>query len=341
MNTAVPTRRSVGPASRTSVPSRKHRRGSLRPRAATLGLLVSLLSTIPTPTLGEEPFKVGFASNLLVDVNENDARASMKAWGQSVAKELHIPLGPEPVLLRDRDHAWRAFRNKEVDAAGLTTPDFDVVRRQVEFDPILVTRVGQQVTERYLLLVHRNGPVKSLADLRDRRLIVHAVSRTCLAPLWLDTRLLECGLAPISRITSHRTEVTKLAKAVLPVFFQKAEACLVTQNGFATMAELNPQVGKELRVLECSPELLPVVFVLRADFNPSYRDRLIQGVKDLDQSPAGRQILTVFQGEDMVDAPSAYLEATLALIGAQARGQTDPTDTHGTPAATMGVGASP
>lgn len=47
---------------------------------------------------------------------------------------------------------------------------------------------------------------------------------------------------------------------------------------------------------------------------PPARQRLIDSVNDLKSSPAGRQVLAVFQSDDLKQQPVATLETALDLI---------------------------
>jgi phosphonate transport system substrate-binding protein len=100
----------------------------------------------------------------------------------------------------------------------------------------------------------------------------------------------------------------------LPVFFRKAAVCLMTLKSFAAMQELNPQLGKQLRVLAQSPELMSSVFAFRADFQSPYREPMFQEMRRLSESPAGLQILMLLQSERIEEKPFSCVDSSLALL---------------------------
>jgi ABC-type phosphate/phosphonate transport system substrate-binding protein len=269
-----------------------------------------------TPTL--ERFRVGFASSMFTEVNEDDAKAAMKVWGQTVAKERGIPTDPDTEILHGQAEILRSLRNKEVDAVGMTTTEYNAVFREVPLSPLFVKDVGGRFTDEYVLLVRKDGGVDTLADLRGHRLNYHQSPRLSLARIWLDTLLAEQGLKPTSDFAGHVTFEVKLSKAVLPVFFRQSDACVVARGEFATMNELNPQLGVQLRVLASSPELVPVVLAFRADYQPTFRQELFAGLRDLHQTPAGQQVLTIFQCERIEERPVSCVSNAVALIGRHA-----------------------
>jgi len=264
-------------------------------------------------------FRVGFASSMFSDVNENDARAAVKAWGQTVARERGIPTDPEPRIFKNEAELLDALRSKQVDAVGITMTEYCALCQQVRFAPIFVTYNGGKTTEEYVLLVHQESQIKDLTDLRGHSLSFHQNPRVCLAPLWLDTLLAEQGFKRAAELAGKVTRATKLSKVVLPVFFRQGDACVVTRTGFNTMSELNPQVGKQLKIIAMSPAVVPAVFAFRSDYAPAFKERLFAGVRDLHQTPAGQQVLTIFHSEKIEEQPVSCLDSALELIAAHTR----------------------
>jgi phosphonate transport system substrate-binding protein len=88
---------------------------------------------------------------------------------------------------------------------------------------------------------------------------------------------------------------------------------VVTRRGFQTLAELNPQVGKELRVLAASPDLIATVFCFRAEFKSSEMDRIVDALRNFHLTAAGRQVLTVFQSDRLQEIPATALASARRL----------------------------
>ena len=85
------------------------------------------------------------------------------------------------------------------------------------------------------------------------------------------------------------------------------------------MVELNPQLGKQLRVIATSDEIVPTIFAFRADYDSPFKSQLIAAVTDLRSSVAGQQVLTIFQSDGMSQYPVSHLQSALDLIAAHAR----------------------
>lgn len=76
-----------------------------------------------------ESFRIGFASSMFSDVNENDAKAAVKVWGQLLAREWGVPTDPDPAIFKDVDAILRSLREKQVDALGITVTEYERLRR--------------------------------------------------------------------------------------------------------------------------------------------------------------------------------------------------------------------
>lgn len=265
------------------------------------------------------PFRIGFTSSLFTDVNEHDARAALKAWGQQIAMEQDIPVSPYPSVFRSFGAMRQAFQKKQVDAICMTTIEYNQLRRAVDFATIFVTYNAGRISEHYVLLAHRNGSVKTLADLSGRSLNFHKNPRASLSSLWLDTLMIRKGLPTAPCFAGKIFHKTKLSDVVLPVFFRQADACIVTRRGFDTISELNPQLARQLIVLEESPKIVPTIFALRADYNPVAKEKIITGMKELKNTPAGRQVLIIFQCDAIDEQPASCLDASLELIATHER----------------------
>jgi ABC-type phosphate/phosphonate transport system substrate-binding protein len=264
-------------------------------------------------------FRVGYSIGMFTDVNENDARAAVKAWGQTVAKERGIEADPEAKIFKDLPALALALRSKLVDAVGITVDEYDILSKEMEFAPVFVAYNGGSMYEEYVLLVHRDSRIENITGLKGRGLILYQNARACLAPFWLDTLLMESGFRSASEFFGRVSKNNRVSNVILPVFFRQNDACLTTRSSFETMNELNPQIGKQLKIIASSPKLVPAVFCLRADYTPAFKDQLLAGLRDLHKTPAGHQVLTIFHSEKLEEQPASVLQSARDLLAESRR----------------------
>lgn len=261
-----------------------------------------------------ELFRLGFSLSMLAGTNENDARASIRAIAAAVSNERNIRANPEPLLFKGTDEITRSLEAREVDAVSMTMDEYWALGGKLTFSRLLLAGQGADPREEYVVLVRNDSGVAGLSALRGKRLSVYDVPRMRLAYLWLEVLLAREGQPAVDHYFNQPFKSAKLSKVVLDVFFKKADACLVTRHAFAAVTELNPQVGRQLKVLAVSPLIAPAFFAFRAGLPQDYVDRIMREFKDVQRTPAGRQALTIFQVGDLSEHSAAVLDGALDLL---------------------------
>jgi ABC-type phosphate/phosphonate transport system substrate-binding protein len=261
------------------------------------------------------PLRFGFSSQIFFEVNETDARAALKVWAQTLGAERGIPVDPALEIMSGTEAIKHALLDRKIDAVSLTTFETWALHRVVPLGPtIILPIISGNTTEEYVLLVHRDNPALGLADLRGKNVAVFGLNRAMMAEVWMETELLANNLGPADTFWSRIDHASKLSRVVLPVFFRKMDACVVTRTGFRTMSELNPQVGQQLKILAQSPPLLGGHLCFRADLDSPYLARFIEGIGHLVGTPAGRQSLFLFHTDQLVARPISDLDDSFALL---------------------------
>lgn len=290
--------------------------------SAWVALLLSaavLLSRGEAAGLEPTPFRIGFSSGTFGEVNENDALAAVKIWSQALAANDRLPLEPQPRVLSGPAEIAEALRTRSLEAINLTADEYWALRGHLASDHVILGIQNERATEDFVLLVRRDGGITCLADLRGRSLAFFESPRTRLAPIWLETLLLAEKRGRTAEFCGRVTGFKKLTRAVLPVFFRQAEACLVTRRGFDTMVELNPQVGRDLKVLLTSPAVVPALFAFRTDYASPVREQVLVQLRSWHTTVAGKQILTLFQCDRVEDHPASVMAGTIRLLDDHAR----------------------
>jgi hypothetical protein len=70
------------------------------------------------------PFRFGFSSQMFTDVNENDIKAAIKVWAQTLVKERQLAVEMLPSVFNGTDKITQAMHDRQTDALVLTNPRF-------------------------------------------------------------------------------------------------------------------------------------------------------------------------------------------------------------------------
>ncbi len=256
---------------------------------------------------------------MFADVNENDAKAAVKVWTQILINERGVPVDPDARLLNGVAGIAEAFRGGLIDGIAMQTDEYVALHETIAFGTFIPNMRNGQPTEEYVVLAHRESGVSRLADLKGRNLSFLQSPKMSLAFPWLETLLLQENFGRMDGFFGQITRANKLSKVVLPVFFQKIEACVVTRHGFDTMRELNPKVGQQLKVVAASPPFVTGGFYIRSTYSSIFKEKILREIEQMHLSPAGQQVLTIFQSEKLERRPISILDNAVELVATHRR----------------------
>jgi phosphonate transport system substrate-binding protein len=282
---------------------------------------VTLAADAPNATRGAaSPLRVAFSPSVVGQINHNDAKASMIAWGKSIlASGEYGYAGIEPIILERSGRLLDLLQAAEIDAAVVQTNEYVTRPATLTLESVYVGLQNGKTTLQYVLLVHQASSITSLAGLKGRSLALHTSTATSLAGPWLDLLFHEAGLGLTEAVFSKIEFPDKASRAVMRVFFRQADAVLVTRTAFETMHELNPQLRKDLRVLASSPELITSFLILRPGFIDTVGQNFERALLNVHETVAGRQAMTVFLTEKLEKHPVSILQPTVDFLAAATR----------------------
>ena len=210
-----------------------------------------------------------------------------------------------------------ALAQNQIDLISLTAEEFFTLESMGLEGPLLLPKINNGFTEEYVLLARDGGPVRAVEDLRGRGVILFSDARGSLGQTWLDVLCLEHGLGPASNALIKVKFASKGTQVILPVFFGKTDACVITRSGWEVMGELNPQVKKQLRIVAVSPPLVPVVTCFRRGFSATLMRRVIVATERSHSQVSFQQLMAIFKADEIGHQPIALLETTRQLTDAR------------------------
>ncbi|MFT3782272.1 MAG: PhnD/SsuA/transferrin family substrate-binding protein [Nibricoccus sp.] len=295
---------------------------TLRLFAARAILLSVMFLSASSPSLAEkasERIKMGFTRSMFVDLNEADTRAAVKSYALLLASNANLSISEEPGVYDSPQTVAEAFSGGTADIVSLTTAEYLSLPAGSTYPRMIVAAMGGSQTEQYVLVVRQDSPWRTIADLRGKRLFIYASLRGLLSNLWLDVLLASNGLEQAPDFFGSVVSTTKPSRTVLPVFFQQADACIVTLTGLKVMTELNPQLHKDLRVIATSPEIIPAVTCFRAGMPPSLFEQTIKAAVNAQDTTSGQQILMIFQCDKISEITEEHIASVRELLETQRR----------------------
>jgi len=181
--------------------------------------------------------------------------------------------------------------------------------------PVFVPQMGQKPTERIVLLAR---PGTDLESLRGKNLRVNTGVDRGLATKWLEREL---GVSGAEDYFGEVSNYERAEEALLPTFFGKADACLVREENYRLMTELNPQVAERLQPVLTSPSFIFSLVVARKDLDADAKAGLARLVDELDTDARAKQAFTLLRVERIYRFDPRMLESVIRVMGVGGPGE--------------------
>lgn len=251
--------------------------------------------------------RFGFASNLLQDVNPDDALAATKVWAEALGKQDGLWESTDAYVIHDFDEMIYKVNNGLIDIIALSLIDYLAIENNIEATPILTYTQGNKLEVEYVLIVHKESHVDDIGKLRDKRVIIFSKGGShSLASPWLDVLLFENGFSYPKDFFGKVKHVNKPSQALLPVFFRQQDAAVLSRSAFETASELNPQIGRELKVLCSSDPYVTSVICMRDNFDDFLKSKLVDIAAKIHERPKAFQTFAVFKLSKLVTWNNSY-----------------------------------
>lgn len=268
--------------------------------------LLAVLMSIPLYA-NEDLLRLGLDNRTLSNVSPVDVEVAFTVWVESLAKAMKLDVDVSAAVYKSTDELIADTQQERVDVLVINTLTFLDMREKLALEPILSIEASEGVGEVYVLLV-KAKQAASLAGLRDKKVNVHVGGNGLVPMTWLDSLLAREKLPSAGQFFRKCSSVAQGTRCILPVYFEEVDAAVVEKSVFDTVVELNPQLGRELKVLARSAALLNTITCFRPNFaNQKVRRIFETEVYDIDKYLEAQQIFTLYRVKQLVPYRPEYL----------------------------------
>lgn len=260
-------------------------------------------------------FDIGYSASFIVDHNTADIVSASHVLISMIQQNYEIGTDHSIKVYESHEEIITDLKNKKLDAIGLPVIDYLAIKSENLLDPVVIANIGNQVFERYLLLVNNLGGIKSFNELRNKKVIIGSSHMGSVAKLWLEKLLLENNYAQTEQYFADVKHISKASKVVIPLFLSQIDACVISQSAYKTMVDLNPQLGNQLTALETSPKFANNIFCMRNGLGEDeYNTQIRNSLTDMANNTAGHQLLKLFMINRLEPIKPDDLTNTMDLV---------------------------
>jgi len=285
-------------------------------------LVLSIIVLAPVASLsgGEIPgsdmpkvLRVGFLSNIFRNVDNRDAQVAMELWARELARGAGINKA-KVTLLNSRKELTTMVRNESLDIVTLPALDYLKLRNSLPLVPAFVAsnHVGQ--AREQFLVVSRKSSIRTLADLRGKTIDLLPEEQDEPTRIWLETLLFKREKCDLNSFFLKVNETPSASKAIMHVFFGKADAAVVSRGSFETTKAMNPQLGQQLLVIAESESIIGNVTCIPKSISMQLKRAMENAAAHLHESAMGRQMAALFHIDRAIPFRPMYLEGLTTLF---------------------------
>ena len=285
------------------------------------GLLL-LFSAVQTAHVMAEDaidkIRLGFSVNAFVNIPKNDMKIAVQVLAKKVAGKTFGSVDSRIYdSISDLENDLKA---KKLDGLAITPDEFIYLKPRASIEPAMLTVAGNSHEIELLLLVRRDSGIDGVKDLKGRviTLPLRNAQYGAIYRIWVESLVMKEGGA-IDTFFSSITEADSVSKAIMPVFFKKVAACVVTKQAFDVSSELNPQLSRDLKVIAQIGKLAGGIIVFRKDLSSASKEKMRQGLLDLEKDHEGRQLLMLFHLTGLAPFRPEYMKSTELLYAEHTR----------------------
>ncbi|MBN1301751.1 MAG: PhnD/SsuA/transferrin family substrate-binding protein [Melioribacteraceae bacterium] len=246
----------------------------------------------------ENPKEINFLflDNLFPDSKSRDFQASFELWLSDLFKSSDLNYKPRIRLISTSDLYNRNYDESNTYMMVFLSIDYLRMKNKVQLEPLFIASEADM--DIYCLVT--NKKVGSSAELKNTRLSSTHDGFGVIGEYWLDYYIKNKTGESINDYFSEIIREDSESKIIHSSFFGKTDACIVRKKVFDTACELNPQISSRLHILAESEPLLHSIMCLTNKFTSKERDIFIDGVKKMNETESGKQILRIFKQKSVL-----------------------------------------
>jgi ABC-type phosphate/phosphonate transport system substrate-binding protein len=264
-------------------------------------------------------FKLAYSLSVFRNVNVNDAKAAAKILIQEIIKQVKINYKSEAVVIEDPIQDPNIINKEDVNIINMTSYEYLAIQKKIKLYPFAIPVLNDSCLNKVIVLIRKDSNINSIADLKNKKIKIQAtssMSKTSILDVWAKVLFYNNNVNLNIAFTTQETMHESASKAITSIFFKKADAAVVVEDDYKTIIELNPQLGKEMKVIAISkPLLLSISCYTEKEKNveKSIRDLMISTTFNLNKNQTGQNFLNIFKMRMLIPFKIDYLRNVTEL----------------------------
>ncbi|MCB0746399.1 MAG: PhnD/SsuA/transferrin family substrate-binding protein [Ignavibacteriales bacterium] len=240
-------------------------------------------------------YNFGISKEMLEDVNIRDAKATLELWTKVFTQSFEEVESIKITIYKNVNELINSANNNEVDLVYTSSLIYAMEMDKLNLEPKITSSVNNNKYFDILLCSSSDSKVSNFNELRNKSILIQGGKFKLINELWLDLLCLQIGEKDKNKFFKKIEFTEKPMQAVLPVFFKKTDCCIVNSASLESIAELNPQISKSLKVLFKREKLTSDIVCLRPSLTKKEKDLMMDRAINYKSLHKSEQLFKIFK----------------------------------------------
>jgi ABC-type phosphate/phosphonate transport system substrate-binding protein len=174
------------------------------------------------------------------------------------------------IFYNDQDNLLKDFKDKKNINAIVIYPEFYFENKElikkISKNPFIYKNSSASNSQLFLI-ANKSSKINSINDIKNKAFVNIDFNDTY--STWLDYLTLKSFNKSYKNIIGNESISNKSSTALLDIYFNKADFCVIEKETYENMLILNPSLEKKLKIIEKSPEIFfSAVTSIQKDASP-------------------------------------------------------------------------
>ncbi len=267
--------------------------------------LIFLITNV-TNSQNLKDIKLVFTKNSFHNIKIEDAKATTQILANHIKKIKNIK-NEFIVELVSKENEILDRRN-DFDLLVLTTEQYLKLKNKMPLEPFCVNYANGHYGFIYHLIVNRKDNINNIDQLKGESIYTQAHTKEQAATMWVDKLLKHANIKSKKEFFKDIIIDNKATNVLMPVFFNKAKACVITDASLNLLMELNPAIKNQIKILYTSEPIIVGLTCLNSDRKNEIGYEVLKDVlPTLQENQYGKQFLDLFRAEKLILFKEEYL----------------------------------
>ena len=262
----------------------------------------------------------GISTHIFTQANLEDAKAALSLMLNEIIHNYwkRPDIFTSPATYDNIDKIKSDIEANKLEMVALTSSEYFILKDQVKITPFLTYKWGAITQDRLLLLVREDSGIKTIKDLKKKKVSIfsYVSDEFSLPTIWYKTLVLSNDENYKKDYGPFLEIQLKSARAIMDVFFKKTQAVIVSEKEFHIANELNPQLGKQLKIIANSKPILYSALCYTEKLKQHkniFIQELVDSFCNVHKKSIGKNFLQIFRITQFIPYKDEYMNNTEEL----------------------------